>query len=239
VTPALSVKAVKWGQEKEAVALKQYKRQLVKDHQEVTISKSGLRLDENHHYLGASADAVASCKCHGKFLIEIKRPYSHRDAKTVQECVANKDFCLDSNFQLKKTHRYMTQVQMQMYIYKTLICHFIVWTPNFCHSVIVNYDRQFENQVNRLVIFYSNHIVYELITRKIEHEKTCTKKLQTSSERFCYCNQPYNENLEMVGCDNRECPYKWIHYKCAKLKRPPQNSAWYCKECKKKSKSKN
>ena len=36
----------------------------------------------------------------------------------------------------------------------------------------------------------------------------------------------------MIGCDNENCKYQWIHFTCVKLKHPPKG-VWYCKECKK------
>ena len=34
----------------------------------------------------------------------------------------------------------------------------------------------------------------------------------------------------MIGCDNENCKYQWIHFTCKKLKRQPKG-VWYCKEC--------
>ena len=90
----LNVPAIKWGQENESVALKAYEAILKMQHSEVKISKSGLRLHKEYHFLGASADAVGYCKCHGEFLIELKCPYKHKDKTSLQQCVENDNIFL-------------------------------------------------------------------------------------------------------------------------------------------------
>ena len=37
--------------------------------------------------------------------------------------------------------------------------------------------------------------------------------------------------LQMIGCDNDECPYQWFHLSCVNLK-PPLPDTWYCDDCK-------
>ena len=57
--------------ESETVALKAYEAIMKNDHENLKMIKSGLKLSTQHHFLGASTDAVTLCQCHGKFLIEI------------------------------------------------------------------------------------------------------------------------------------------------------------------------
>ena len=54
------------GKESDHVALKSYEGILKEEQEELQICKSYLRIDEAYHFLGASADAVATCKCHEK-----------------------------------------------------------------------------------------------------------------------------------------------------------------------------
>ena len=103
----LNVPAVKWGQDNESKAL-QYKNQLQTMHSNVHISKTGLMISQEHPFLGASADGIGSCDCHGNFLIEIKCPYTLREKKNVGECLGEKNFFLDNDLKLKNGHRYFT-----------------------------------------------------------------------------------------------------------------------------------
>ena len=233
----VNVPSVLWGQDNEDVALKDYERQLKASHKNVIIEKSGLKLDAEFHFLGASADAVGYCDCHGSFLIEVKCPFKHKDTATIEECCKDKTFCLDDNQVLKSDHKYMTQVQMQMHVYKVHYCHFVVWGPNFCEANIITYDYNFFQNVNHLVDFYHKIICKELVTRSLENE-TASKNQQEVATVYCYCQKPCDNTEPMVGCDNPSCQYQWIHFQCArpKLKRPPRG-AWYCKDCKKKKRS--
>ena len=80
------------------------------DHEDLKIIKSGLKLSTQYHYLGSSTDVIAICKCHGKFLIEIKCPSKHKKKKNTQDCITDDSFCINSELQLKSHHRYMYQV---------------------------------------------------------------------------------------------------------------------------------
>ncbi|XP_033107280.1 inhibitor of growth protein 1-like [Anneissia japonica] len=46
--------------------------------------------------------------------------------------------------------------------------------------------------------------------------------------RYCLCNQvSYGE---MVGCDNKDCPFEWFHFGCVGLNTKPKGK-WYCPKC--------
>ena len=48
-------------------------------HRNFKVNKCGLFLGHKKSYIGASPDAVGSCKCHGLCVVEIKCPFSTRD----------------------------------------------------------------------------------------------------------------------------------------------------------------
>ena len=106
----------------------------------------------------------------------------------------------------------MIQVQMQMYIYDIKFCHFVNWTPHFCTGVVIEYDESFPARVETLIQFHFKHITRELVTRNIERKTQLTRKENQAANIYCYCQKSYNENEEMIGCDNVNCSYKWIHY---------------------------
>eukprot|EP00795_Rhopilema_esculentum_P005654 gene5654-10886_t len=102
LSPPLNVPVVSWRREHEAEAIRYYEGHLQNSHVNLKLEKSGLMLDDLHHFLGASADAIASCECHGKFLVEIICPFKHRKKQCIEECFADKDFCIDSSMKIKK-----------------------------------------------------------------------------------------------------------------------------------------
>ena len=77
-----------------------------------------------------------------------------------------------------------------------------------------------------------NFTRHELVTRSMEQSEV---EVSNSVPLFCYCQQPNNENNEMIGCDNATCQYKWIHL-VPVWQRPPKGK-WYCKFCKKNTKN--
>ena len=46
-------------------------------HENLTIRDSGLIINPNYPYIGASPDAIVECKCCGIRCLEIKCPYCH------------------------------------------------------------------------------------------------------------------------------------------------------------------
>jgi len=163
------IESIKWGCDNEHHALATYKKSLELEHGEVTIEKSGLLIHEQYHFLGASPDGICQCSCHGKFLIEIKCPYRHKEHSSIDECInLDTSFCLNEKKVLKESHKYFSQVQMQMLVFGIKFCHFVVWGPKFCHGVVVNFDESFTENIPKLVDFHKKHIAHELVTREIE-----------------------------------------------------------------------
>ena len=227
----LNVPSLNWGIENESKALETYKSLIENDHIDLKFEKAGLLLDKKYHVLGASADAIGQCQCHGKFIIEVKCPFKHRHAKSINDCISDKMFCLDNELKLKSNHRYMTQVQMQMHIYNISNCHFLIWNSQFSHAVEISY-KDFNEKMDRLFQFHEKYIGPELITRRVEGSLASNEEtLKEDNTLYCYCNQPYNENEEMIGCDNPSCKIKWVHYDCANIKKAPKGK-WFCKYCK-------
>ena len=102
-------------------------------------------------FLSASPDGLVISLCHESSLLEIKCLAKHKENLLVSDCIAtDKEFCLDKIFLLKSSHKYYAQVQMQMYIYRLKECHFVIWTPMFCTSVLVPYDDSFTKKCQRL-----------------------------------------------------------------------------------------
>ena len=73
--------ALTWGRDNEDKAFKTFYTQTLAEHEEFKAQKSGIFLEKTRSYIAASPDGLASCKCQGKSLIEIKCPFSIRDKK--------------------------------------------------------------------------------------------------------------------------------------------------------------
>ena len=49
---------------------------------------------------------------------------------------------------------------------------------------------------------------------------------------YCYCQQPEDDENDMIGCDFKNCKIEWFHLKCLKIKKVP-NGKWFCPDCRK------
>ena len=120
-----------------------------------------------------------------------------------------------------------------MLVHDTRTSHFVIWTPDFCFPVIVEFDGNFLDQIEILKTFFRKYIAHELFTWNLENnDANAVKAAIVDAPIYCYCKKVYTENEEMIGCDNEDCKHHWIHFTCAKLERPPK-AVWYCKESKK------
>ena len=236
----LRVPAVMWGKQHEKDALRDYEqtmKTMVPQHVNWSREKAGLLIDTDLPFIGASADAVATCDCHGKRVVEVKCPYSFRD-KTVQEFLADPNCYIQSNV-LKNNHKYYTQVQMQMYIHDVQQCDFVVWSPKFTLIVYVPRDNAFcEQLITKCIDFYRKCVLPELLTRRLESTANEQKKQKLAKENeppklFCVCQEPEDPNRKMIGCDEPNCKFQWFHFECVKLKREPKGS-WFCGSCRRK-----
>jgi len=69
-------KATCYGCEHEQIAYDAYKKKAISEHLNFSLSKSGLVIDPNYPFLGASPDGTIKCACCKPGVLEIKCPYS-------------------------------------------------------------------------------------------------------------------------------------------------------------------
>ena len=49
---------------------------------------------------------------------------------------------------------------------------------------------------------------------------------------ICFCQTIYKPEVDnVIGCDGKNCQYKWFHFDCLKIKKVPKGK-WYCSKCK-------
>ncbi len=68
----INTQARSLGRGKEGNAIKALHHEQKRTHKNVTIGRSGFRLHQKFHFIGASADGKGSCDCDGDFFIEIR-----------------------------------------------------------------------------------------------------------------------------------------------------------------------
>jgi len=114
------------------------------------VSNSGLVINPQWPYIGASPDGIVECDCCGKGVLEIKCPYSHRGENILSAVTTDKQFCLiknvDGSLHLDHGHAYYYQVQTQMFICDVEYCDFSVFTfPTEAEESLPHIERIFRD----------------------------------------------------------------------------------------------
>lgn len=146
------VKSIQWGIHHEEDA-----RVMFEAAMKMKVIPTGLWLHPSG-ILGASPDGLVR----DDTIIEIKCPFSHRNS-TREELIADTNYCLDSNGQLKSGHHYYYQIQGQLHILQRQKCYLVVWTTRVVVivEVVNNKDRKFN--IERLISFYNTHLLPKLM----------------------------------------------------------------------------
>lgn len=230
----LAVPAVMWGVNHEIDAFRAYEAQERRKHIDFACTRSGLHLSSAYPFVGATPDAVVSCACCGKGVVEFKCPFLLKDAKDFN---AAKTCLTDSNgaFQLQRGHAYFYQVQTQMAVCQVDYCDFVVWAPSLLHIERIEKDVPFcETMLAAARVFFTKVVLPELFSKYVTRQQQCPQVASTQQNAYCFCGGP--ETGKMVACDNKACAYTWFHFSCVGLKRAPKAKHWYCPQCKGESK---
>jgi hypothetical protein len=240
-----SSKATEWGCEHEKEARSQYMNEMAENHVNFHVRDVGFVISTEHPYLGASPDGIASCDCCGEFLIEIKCPYCKRDCDVNDslECLHT----VNNNLELIRTHQYYYQVQCQLLVTGKTFCDFIVWTNKdmFVERIAKNESICIEIGMKSEQFFkvaVLPELMGKLYSRPLQEQtpRAAAPAVDTvqsgRKELICVCQKEYNkESDNVIGCDDENCPYVWLHFKCAGIKRVPKGK-WLCKHCRSKKK---
>ena len=129
------LKAVEWGINNESTAFKHFFDIESVKHAKFVCRKVGFLIDSNDVFLGASADGIVECDCHGRGTLEIKCPFKHREVHPLKAAEQDKQFCLSTNGELKTNHKYYSQIQLQMHVHRVEYCYLhlscIAWGFDF------------------------------------------------------------------------------------------------------------
>ena len=223
------VPAVKWGIDHESQAKAAFIEYMEKEHDEFISEDIGLVLCHDFPFLAASPDGVAKCSCHGISMVEIKCPYKYRfSSPTDEQALTDRNYCLNENG-LKSNHKYYCQVQTQLLVTNSEICHFVVWTPVAFAVMQVRRDQKYIDTIlEKAQQFVKLHLVPELISQKLKFASE-DDECFTDGKQLCSCGKPgYGK---MIACYNDDCTVDKFHYACVNIKRKPRGP-WFCPECK-------
>ena len=128
---AFTSKQTNWGQKQEKAAKELYLKINISNHDQLVVTDSGLVINPQWPYMGASPDGIIECKCCGKGVLEVKCPYSHREESVLSAALNDNKFCLkmdNGELHLSHEHAYYYQVQTQMFVCNVNYCDFCVCT---------------------------------------------------------------------------------------------------------------
>lgn len=237
--------ACRWGCVHEGTARTAYSDKWRKKHDTFNIQESGLVLSPKYPFMGASPDGLIKCKCCGDGVLEIKCPYSCRN-KSFSHRMEEKGFFLEESdkgvTELKLTHSYYYQIQMQMKFCNVSYGDFVVWREKELFVQRITLDDDFiTDALSKAQTFIKIGVLPELIGKYLTKEPTSCltepseeedqSEADDQSERvWCYCKK--GEEGDMIACDNDACPIQWFHLSCLKLTLADvPKGKWYCKEC--------
>ena len=216
-----------YGKKMESTARQAYILQVKELHTNFVVTNTGLHVNQNFPYLGASPDGLIECSCHGKGVLEIKCPFKYQSGLT--NWINDKNCPITEEGEMKTTHPYYFQIHMQMLVTERNYCDFFVWTKgkheNDTRLVRVSKDLLFiENLKLKLENTFQNVILPELVCRKQDPHN------EKEHQLYCYCKRP--SFPPMIACDGLTCKIEWFHYSCVNLTHTPSpNSTWYCPNC--------
>lgn len=115
------------------------------------------------HFFAVSPDAICHCSCCGKYLVEIKCPFTLKDPQsTVGDLLNLSDpyILLENNrYVLNRSHDYYFQIQMEMGIYGCEFGYFYVWSPQIDIPIKVEFDKHFWDVNNVLAYRYEKSVI--------------------------------------------------------------------------------
>lgn len=226
----VEVAATKYGKRMEKNAQRDFFQVFQKTHENATFTATGLYINKDFLFLGASPDGTLSCKCHGKSCLEIKCPFKYKDG--LEGWSSDKNFPISPDGLINKKHAYYYQMQLQMLVTATKNCYFFIWSkpsqknqaPNNYLLLQVGFNEDFcKSMHEKFEKLFIRVILPELITRKTDPNNEETEKF------FCICRRP--SFPPMIACDGKNCKIEWFHYSCVKVVKAPKHK-WYCPECK-------
>ncbi|XP_078658592.1 uncharacterized protein LOC144903975 [Branchiostoma floridae x Branchiostoma belcheri] len=161
VTPA-----TKWGQDHEATARKAYAEKMRESHEDFGTFDSGLHINNDWPYLGATPDGMVECRCCGTGVCEMKCPFSAKDLLPT-DLASTGNFCLkktNDTVHLDHSHAYYYQAQAQIFICDVEYCDFVIWTNKgvYIERILPN-EAFWNNIILKSKEFFDKAILPEIV----------------------------------------------------------------------------
>lgn len=127
---SVTMPAMTYGIQNEPIARLAYIKYSRIFHDGFMCAESGLVIDQNLPHLGASPDGLVECECCGKGCLEIKCLKTYESGIPDPDTSVNLDnnFPISSDFEVKRGHKFYTQVQGHMLICKVDYCDLYLWS---------------------------------------------------------------------------------------------------------------
>ncbi|XP_018541074.1 uncharacterized protein LOC108902907 [Lates calcarifer] len=184
--PRVQTRAMSWGVEKEAEAVRKYQRlKSSRLGRSVSVQDCGLFIDAQRPWLAASPDGIVTDSRTGQWLLclEVKCPHKHRQRRVEDACRDDPNFCLELQdkdgreaggtpvYRLKTSHSYFTQIQCQLAVTGLKQADLVVYTLKETTIVPVTFDPNlWEETVSKLEVFYRDAVLPHL-REKTQQEK--------------------------------------------------------------------
>ncbi|XP_077495023.1 uncharacterized protein LOC144106157 isoform X1 [Amblyomma americanum] len=213
-TPQVS--NLRWGSETEKKAVQAFIETESQKHVDFSLRDCGLFIARSMPFIGASPDALVSCSCCPKSVLEVKCPATMKDASLTKGLT--KLAYLNEDLQLKHNHAYYTQIQAQMALTGLCQAYFVVFTGSSLTKEIISFDETFWAATKlKAANFFFTYIFPELQSMHIFSQIERAKKT-------CHCRGTKLGHI--VECSLCEATF---HLKCVKLRRTPRQ--WICTAC--------
>lgn len=255
----VKTKSTDYGLRHERIALNAYTEKMCLLHENFSLKKCGLFLNESFSHIGATPDGVVQCDCCGEGLVEVKCPFTAKE-KGLENVAYIKQG------RLIEKHKYQYQVQTQLTVTQKDYCDFVVWSPSEMFIQRIEPDKALEEEIlKKSQDFFVSVVLPELTGSLFTRERlqrlqtntlfnnnsstssecNTTQPLQVQSQSEvedgssrcgglrCLCGELSETNImNTVKCANENCPYGYLHFKCISIKRNPK-PPYYCPTCRK------
>ncbi len=136
---------------------------------------------------------------------------------------------------VNRNHQYYFQCQLQMYVTRTKLSYFIIYTLKELSFFIIEIDPGFlTSYLPKAQSFWKQCVIPEIFARYFTAKDQIVTPTN-DSHLPCFC-QAVNDELETVMCARNDCERKTFHVTCVKsqmnLKRIMKGK-WLCDLCRK------
>ena len=218
-----NVPSLEWGKKNEGKAAEAFMKVEGIRHKHPKLILCGLFVFKPHPYLGATPDNIFICKCCSeRYCVEYKCPFSISNEQ-ISDSWHKTSFLekVDGLLQLKRSHKYYTQINGQMAITGITQSYFVVWTtqgPPFIEKIY--FDKSLWDKVlSNLIVFFKSFMQSCLLgINKIYTCPICDKPCLQENE------------FEMEAENSIECSkcLMWFHWCCCDVNTEEEFICSFC-----------